>query len=395
MISHIHINTMIKTLFTTLFIFFLNTNLYADQGISDNEILIGMHTDLSGPVSMVGNQSAEGAKMRFAEFNENGGAYGRKIKFIVEDHQYTVPRAVQAANKLLRKDKVAILLGSLGTPQNNAVLTDQLKLNVPNLFPLTAARSMFEPFHKLKFTTGPTYYDQIRTAIDYFYLEKGKTRFCLLYEDTDFGQEIVDGTNDQLDSLGLELIEHASAKPTDTDFTSQINKLKKADCEVIAMGTNVRTSILPYMKARGINWNEVDFVATSATYFGVLAEQPNSIMDGFYCLNGIVFPYYDSATIDQKIWWDKYKDLYDRDPNTGSLYGYVFADILIKTIKDSGKDLTIDKIVSSFEAIENFDFPLDAGTATFGKNIRQGSNISYLFQVKDQRFNVVSGPIAY
>jgi branched-chain amino acid transport system substrate-binding protein len=386
---------MIKLIFIATFLIIFNTNLFADQGISDEKILVGMHTDLSGPISMVGNQSADGAKMRFEEFNQNGGAYGRTIKFIVEDHQYTVPRAVQAANKLLRKDKVAILLGSLGTPQNNAVLTDQLSLNVPNLFPLTAARSMFEPFHRLKITTGSTYYDQIRTAIDYFFQEKGKRRFCLLYEDTDFGQEIVDGTNDQLDSLGLELIEYASAKPTDTDFTSQINKLKKANCEVIAMGTNVRTSILPYMKARSLNWNAVDFVATSATYFGVLAEQPNGVMDGFYCLNSVVFPYYDSASNEQKIWWDKYKNLYGRDPNTGSLYGYIFADILIKAIKDSGQNLSIDNLVNSFEAFEDFEFPLNAGSATFGKDIRQGNNISYLFQVRDQRFDVIAGPIAY
>ena len=367
----------------------------ADQGITDDTILIGMHTDLSGPVSMVGKQSADGAKMRFDEFNSNGGAYGRKIKFIVEDHQYTVPRAVQAANKLLRRDKVAILLGSLGTPQNNAVLTDQLKMNVPNLFPLTAARSMFEPFHKLKFTSGSTYYDQIRTAIVYFYSEKNKSRFCVLYEDTDFGQEIVDGALDQLKELNLDLIEIASAKPTDTDFTSQINKLKKANCDVIVMGTNVRTSIIPYMKARSLNWNDVDFVATSATYFNVLAEQPNGIMNGFYCLNSVVFPYYDKATNAEKIWWDKYKNLYGRDPNSGSLYGYIFADIAIKAIKDAGMDLNIDTLVLALEKINNYEDPLKAGIVTFSETVRQGSNISYLFQVANQRFEIITGPIAY
>ena len=142
-----------------IFIFFFINSAWANQGITDNEILIGMHTDLSGPASMIGKQSVDGANMRFNEFNQTGGAHGRMVKFIVEDHQYTVPRAVQASNKLLRKDKVAFMLGSLGTPMNNAVMTDQLSMNVPNLFPLTAARSMFDPFHVLKFTSGSTYYD--------------------------------------------------------------------------------------------------------------------------------------------------------------------------------------------------------------------------------------------
>ena len=95
-----------------IFIFFYINSAWANQGITDNEILVGMHTDLSGPASMIGKQSVDGANMRFDELNQSGGVHGRMIKFIVEDHQYTVPRAVQASNKLLRKDKVSFMLGS-------------------------------------------------------------------------------------------------------------------------------------------------------------------------------------------------------------------------------------------------------------------------------------------
>ena len=229
-----------------------------------------MHTDLSGPASMIGKQSVDGANMRFDEFNQSGGVHGRMIKFIVEDHQYTVPRAVQASNKLLRKDKVSFMLGSLGTPMNNAVMTDQLSMSVPNLFPLTAARSMFDPFHELKFTSGSTYYDQIRTGIKYLVDQNGRNKVCVLYEDTDYGQEILDAAIDQLDEMNMPLIETASAKPTDTDFSSQIKKLQNAGCDLIAMGTQIRSTIIPYIKAKEINWSNVDFVATSASYLSLI-----------------------------------------------------------------------------------------------------------------------------
>ena len=62
-----------------------------------------------------------------------------------------MPRAVQAANKLINNDKIFLMVGALGTPMNNAVLGEQLQKGVPNLFPFTAARSMAEPCHKLKF----------------------------------------------------------------------------------------------------------------------------------------------------------------------------------------------------------------------------------------------------
>ena len=378
-----------------IFIFFYINSAWANQGITDNEILVGMHTDLSGPASMIGKQSVDGANMRFDEFNQSGGVHGRMIKFIVEDHQYTVPRAVQASNKLLRKDKVSFMLGSLGTPMNNAVMTDQLSMSVPNLFPLTAARSMFDPFHELKFTSGSTYYDQIRTGIKYLVDQNGRNKVCVLYEDTDYGQEILDAAIDQLDEMNMPLIETASAKPTDTDFSSQIKKLQNAGCDLIAMGTQIRSTIIPYIKAKEINWRNVDFVATSASYFSVVAEQPNGIMDGLYCLNGIVVPYYENASDLEKEWWDRFRDIYDYEPNSGAIYGYIYADIFIEAIKRAGKDLNVESFVNAMESLKNYEDPLKLGSVTFNTSQRQGSNISYFFKVQDGRFEVISGPINY
>jgi branched-chain amino acid transport system substrate-binding protein len=383
-------------IFVYLFLsLFLSGLSYADQGITEDEILIGMHTDLSGPASMIGKQSVDGVNMRIDEFNQAGGAYGRTIKFIVEDHQYTVPRAVQAANKLLRKDKVAFMLGSLGTPMNNAVMTDQLSMNVPNLFPLTAARSMFDPFHELKFTSGSTYYDQIRTGIKFLVDKNNRSKVCVLYEDTDYGQEILDAAYDQLEEMNMPLIETASAKPTDTDFSSQIKKLQNAECDLIAMGTQIRSTIIPYIKAKEINWNNVDFVATSASYFSVVAEQPNGIMDGLYCLNGIVVPYYDTASDLEKDWWDRFRSIYSYEPNSGAIYGYIYADIFIEAVKRAGKDLSVKSFISAMESLENYADPLRTGTVTFTDTHRQGSNISYFFQVQNGKFEVISGPINY
>ena len=384
-----------KIFFYLFLSLFLSGLSFADQGITEDEILIGMHTDLSGPASMIGKQSVDGVNMRIDEFNQAGGAHGRTIKFIVEDHQYTVPRAVQAANKLLRKDKIGFMLGSLGTPMNNAVMSDQLAMNIPSLFPLTAARSMFEPYDRLKFTSGSTYYDQIRTGLKYLIENNNRKSVCVLYEDTDFGQEIVDAVDDQLAAMNMTLVESASAKPTDTDFTAQIKKLNNAGCDLVAMGTIVRTTILPFMKAKEINWTDVDFVTTSASYYTVVAEQPNGVMNGLYCLNSVVFPYYDTANEIEKKWWDKFKSIYATDPNTGAIYGYIFADIVVEAIERAGKDLTVDSFVEAMETLKDYEDPLKLGSVTFNPDQRQGSNISYFFQVQNERFEVISGPINY
>src|ERR671922_508232 len=68
----------------------------ATRGVTGSEVVLGLHTDLSGPAATYGVSSSNAVKMRFDEVNEKGGLHGRKIRLIVEDTGYQVPRAVQA-----------------------------------------------------------------------------------------------------------------------------------------------------------------------------------------------------------------------------------------------------------------------------------------------------------
>ena len=63
------------------------------RGVTKTEIVLGMHTDLSGPAATYGVSSSNAVKMRFDEANATGGIHGRKIRLVVEDSQYQVPRA--------------------------------------------------------------------------------------------------------------------------------------------------------------------------------------------------------------------------------------------------------------------------------------------------------------
>src|ERR1700742_2013935 len=134
------------------------------HGVTDTEILIGTVTDLSGVTAIQGVNNANAIRMLFEEANAKGGINGRKIRYIVEDSQYQVPRAVQAMNKLLNNDKVFMTLQDGGPPMNNATWPMAMEKNTPKLLPLTAARSMYEPFHHLKFSQTSSYVDQMRSG---------------------------------------------------------------------------------------------------------------------------------------------------------------------------------------------------------------------------------------
>ena len=356
------------------------------QGISDSEIVLGMHTDISGPVSSFGKYSVEGVQMRINEINSEGGIHGRKLTIIAEDHQYQVPRAVQAANKLLNKDKIFLMIASLGTPMNNAVFKSQEEKNVPNLFPLSAARSMTEPLNRLKFGALSTYYDQSRAGIKWAVEKKGMSKVCVLYEDNDFGQEIYDAAIDQLAAMNMELHEKSTNKPTDTDLTSQITKLKNANCEVIAMGTIVKDTILAYTKARQIGWDKVLFIGQVASYHPVIASQPNGVTDGFYTLAQFKSPNKDNCSKDICDWIDRYESDYGNAPNIGSAYGYMYMDLTARALEIAGKDLTIDSFISAMESIKDYKIPFGDSVLSFGPDKHLGSNESFLFMVQDGKF---------
>jgi branched-chain amino acid transport system substrate-binding protein len=365
------------------------------RGVSATEIILGMHTDLSGPAATYGVSSSNAVKMRFDEANEKGGVQGRKIKLIVEDTQYQVPRAVQAGAKLINRDNIFAMVAPLGTPMNNALFKDQFEANVPNLFPLSAARSMYEPFNKLKFYGAASYVDQVRAGINYFVTKKGKKAVCAMYQDTDFGKEVMDGIQMQVEKMKIKLAETATHKPTDQDFTAQITRLKAAGCDLVVLGTIVRDSIVPYATARKIGWTEVDFLGSAATYDLFVAAAQGGVTEGLYAMGLTDMPYRDTLSPMAQAWFDRYKDKYKADPNIGAVYGHVAADLTVTGLDKAGKDLTLDSFVKGLESIRGYRDIFNGPEVTFGPDKHQGANSSFLAVVKGGRWVRVTEPLSF
>ena len=365
------------------------------RGVTPTEIVLGMHTDLSGPAATYGVSSSNAVRMRFDEVNDKGGIHGRKIRLVVEDTQYQVPRAVQAGTKLINRDRIFAMVAPLGTPMNNALFKDQFEAGVPNLFPLSAARSMYEPFHRLKFYGAASYVDQVRAGINYFVTKKNKKALCAMYQDTDFGKEVLDGVQMQADKLKVKLVETVTHKPTDQDFTAQITKLKGAGCDLVVIGTIVRDSIVPYATARKIGWTDVDFLGSAATYDSFVAAAQGGVTEGLYAMGLTDMPYRDTLTPTAQAWFDRYKDRFKADPNMGAVYGHVAADLTLVGLDKAGKDLTLDSFVKGLESIKSYRDIFNGPEASFGPDKHQGASSSFLAVVKGGRWVRLTDPLTF
>jgi len=355
------------------------------QGVTPTEVKIGTHTDLSGVTAMWGVNNSNAWRMVFDEVNAKGGINGRKIHYIVEDSQYQVPRAVQASNKLLNRDHVFMMVANGGTPMNNATMPEQLKRGVPNVFPLTSARSMYYPLNHLKFGLASSYYDQMRSGVKYFVTQKGKKTVCAMSEDTDFGRDVMDGARDELKALNMKLAAETLHKPTDVDFTASVAKLHDANCDLILVGGIVRDTVQIISAVRKTGW-KVDMLGQAASYDDAVAEVPGGVTEGFYSMTPVLFVAATGTDPKVAAFREKYKKLFGRDPNFAAQIGYTGAEVVVLALQKAGKNLTTDSFVSGMESIKDYHDIFGSPAISFSKTKHQGSNESFLCVVKNGKW---------
>lgn len=366
----------------------------AESGVSDDEVVFGSHTDLSGPVAIWGVGSINGVRMRMDEVNSAGGVHGRTLRLIAEDAGYQVPRAIQAANKLIHRDKIFAMLLAAGTPTNNAVLEEQFSAHVPNLFPVSGARSMAEPFHRLKFTARGIYYDEMRAAVKYFRDQRGAEHFCAIYHDTEYGLEILEAVEDQLMDMGLELGEQSAHVPTETEFTGAVLKLRNAGCEVVLMGSVHRDTILILEAARKMDWNDVAWVGNNAVFAQVIADQESGSGEGFYCFVHMAKLYEDSIEDERvRTWWNDYVARYGAEPGLSAMEGYRNTDLVVEALRRTGRDLTREGFISALESIRDYE-DIFGYRVSFSESDHNGVQSSVLTVVENGRFKKLEHEVA-
>ncbi len=327
----------------------------ATQGVSKDEIVVGSIQDLSGPLAGFSKPARNGMQMRVDEINALGGVNGRKIKLIVEDSGYDPKKGILATQKLAQNDKIFAMIGTIGTPVAMASMPLLFEKNIPHLFPLTAARQMYDPLHKLKFSFAAPYYDQIRNGVKWIAKERGAKSFCAIYQDDEFGLEIFHGAEAGLKEINQKFTEVTTYKRGATDFAAQVAKMKGSNCDTVVMGTIIRETLGTIGTARKMGWNP-NFIGTSASYTDLIHKLGGPAVEGFYSMHQVGVPYPDDASKNVRDWAASYKAKFNEDPGLFSAYGYVIADLFIQVVKKTGDKLTTEAFVKT---LETSSFPRD------------------------------------
>ena len=344
------------------------------RGVTDTEIRIGSSTDQSGPFAAFGAPAVKAAQMYFDEINAKGGVHGRKIKFIVEDHGYSLPKATQAINKLVNRDKIFAMLLQLGTPMNVASFKLLDPKKIPNIYPLSGARQMLQKPIKYHFAGASSYYEHIEAGVAYLAKKNGRKVVCSMFLPSDFGKEIQAGAKAQAKALGLKYGGETTHKPDDADFVGSLSKLKAAGCDIVTMALGVRQVITAFATSKKLKWTNVDFINSSAGFHSIMAKVPGGITEGLYAASGWADMLARLKDPVVGAWFKKYTTATGKKlPGTGAMLGRSGAETLVRALEAAGKNLTSDSFVKAMETL-NYPDKISGNHVDYSATDHQGAD---------------------
>ena len=330
-----------------------------DTGATDTEIKIGNIMPYSGPASAYG-VIGKMEEAYFKMINDQGGINGRKITFITYDDGYSPPKAVEQARKLVESDEVLLIFGPLGTPSNSAIQKYLNAKKVPQLFVATGATKFGEP-KEFPWTMGwqPAYQSESRVYAKHLLATKPDAKIAILYQNDDFGKDMLKGLKDGLGAKASQIIAEDSYEVSEPTIDSHIIKLKASGADVFVSFTTPKFAAQAIKKVAELGWKPMYIQSNVGASVGSVLkpagfENAQGILSAAYAKDG-ADPQWDNDEGMKKFYAFLAKYAPDMNKADGSVvYGYGQAQTLVQVLKQARDNLTRENIMKQAANLKDF-----------------------------------------
>ncbi|MGO9358850.1 MAG: ABC transporter substrate-binding protein [Xanthobacteraceae bacterium] len=330
-----------------------------DTGATDTEIKIGNIMPYSGPASAYGIIGKIEAAY-FAMINEQGGINGRRINFISYDDGYSPPKAVEQARKLVESDEVLLVFSPLGTPSNSAIEKYMNAKKVPQLFVATGA-TKFGDAKNFPWTMGwqPPYQSEGKIYAKYLLKEKPGARIAIMYQNDDFGKDLLKGLHDGLGDKASMIVAEDSYEVAEPSIDSHVVKLKATGADTFISITTPKFAAQAIKKVAELGWKPTFFQSNVGASVGSVMkpagfENGQDILSAAYAKDG-ADSQWDTDEGMKKFYAFLAKYAPDANKTDGSVvYGYGEAQTMVQVLKQAGDTLTRENIMKQAASLKAF-----------------------------------------
>lgn len=241
---------------------------------------VGAIEILSGPNAAYGVAIKAGLELALDEVNAKGVLGGKKIALTVEDSAANKDQAINAARKLIGRDKVVAIIGPTLSNEMFAVGPVTNERRVPTLGTSTTATGITD-IGPYIFRTSLPESDVIPVTLKAA-MARGVKTIALMYANDDaFSKSGFDVMKAAAEKAGLNILTIESFGSKDTDFSAQLTKIKGLKPDAVGISALVEPVSGVLLQARQLGFGkETLFIGGNGSNSPKLGEIAGAAADG-------------------------------------------------------------------------------------------------------------------
>jgi ABC-type branched-subunit amino acid transport system substrate-binding protein len=307
----------------------------------------------------------------FAWANAHGGVDGRKIHYIYKDDGYNPAQTATLTRQLVLQDNIFADVGSLGTPTQSAVQAFLNQQKVPQLFIESGCNCWSNSKYPLSLGWQPPYTVDGKILGSYIKANFPGKKIGFLYQDDEFGQDVVKGLDMEIPSSSVVSRQTYDAATLAGPLSNQMAALKASGAQVVVLATIPAATALAMLPAAVIGYSPqyvVDSVGADSPTVGPLLSSftqkgggsaAEAAAAGGLLNNVITTAYFAPESETSNSWVQTEKKLLQQyapslyaqfglDGNTS--YGVALAYTFVQALQKAGKNLTRDSLMAAINS---------------------------------------------
>jgi branched-chain amino acid transport system substrate-binding protein len=342
--------------------------LVAGQARAEDTIKIGVIQPLTGSVAYNGTSDVNGSKLAVEERNAKGGVLGKKVELVIEDGVCNPAKSVNAAEKLIQRDKVTVLSGAFCSSATAAVMPVAANYKIPLVTGVSSAADLTEKGNKYFFRATETDALLAKSFASILVEQLKLKKVAYIGVNDDWGRGGVEQFEKQMTALGATTVMKEYFDHGTTDFYTLLTKLKSSGADGVFVAAETQDgSILVKQKAElglkvkmfGVgSWATADFIKlTGPAGEGIYAAVPYAAT---------------MTTPKNKAFVEAYEGKYKEMPGKYSAAGYNAINIIMDAIARAGgtePEKIRDALAKTNYEGPNGHFEFDAKGQAHGFNV--------------------------
>lgn len=351
------------------------------QRPAEQPLKIGLVAPITGSIATFGKSTRQGAALVFDRVNDQGGLLGRRIQVIVEDDAGKPEEAANVFTKLVNRDRVAAIVGSVATKCSFAGAPVCQRGGVPMITPASTNPKVTEIGD---YIFRVCFVDPFQGEVIARFLvdNLGLKRVGIIYDLTnDYSAGLADYVEDNVEKLGGEVVSRQTFSEQDKSFKAQLTAMQARRPQAIFVSAYYTEAALVARQARQLG--------IAATLMGpdgwdspMLVESGGDAVEGGYFSDHYSA---DSPNPRTQEFVAAYRERYGESPDALAALGYDAAGLLVDAIRRAGsaEGAAIRDVLA---ATTEYDGATGAISMDAERNARKPAVI---LQVKDGKFVLV------